>query len=64
VLAQRAEGLVDEATWSRAAAIVRLYLATPGGRAWWRSHQIPLSPAFGEWAERELAALEAGEKEA
>ncbi len=51
---QHLQGAMDHEQWTRMLGILRWFMSTPGGQAWWSNRPIPTDLSFDRFLDREV----------
>ncbi len=54
---QHLRGAMDQEQWTRMLGILRWFMSTPGGQAWWLNRPIPTDLSFDRFLDREVEKI-------
>ena len=54
---QHLHGAMDQEQWTRMIGILRFFMSTPGGQAWWSNRPIQTDLAFDRFLDREIEQI-------
>ncbi|MCH7600444.1 MAG: hypothetical protein IH973_11865 [Myxococcales bacterium] len=54
---QHLRGAMDQEQWTRMLGILRWFMSTPGGQAWWSNRPIPTDLSFDRFLDRKIEKI-------